>query len=200
MFLSDDYCESTDSESMTTDDVEAVNDVIKMETATEAAAADGNFLNEYQNVDIFTQQLPYFDKVKACALKTYDNIKQNLVESVVLNEIRPGFTHWTNQLITFLHEYGLFFNKQEHVRLVKFFVQVITTPDLDLPTIDFCLSALFELLKYRYFCLTFHTILVESVLFKIYFHRKSHFFLLLSFKLRILKSKLSYLDLQSLII
>jgi hypothetical protein len=104
-------------------------------------------LVDMQKVELFIQHLPYFDKIKLSARQSFEEIKRNLAECIVLNEIRPGFTHWTNQLITFTHEYGLFFNKQEHLKLIRLYLQVMLTPDLDLPTVDFCFTALFELLK-----------------------------------------------------
>lgn len=105
-------------------------------------------LANLQRVDMFLQQLPYFEQTKQYAFATFDEIKRNLAESIVHNEIRPGFTHWTNQLIVFIHEYGLFFSKQEHIKLIKLYLNVVQTPDIDLPTIDFCFAALYELLKY----------------------------------------------------
>lgn len=104
-------------------------------------------LADLQRVDAFLQQLPYFEQTKRYAFKAFDEIKRNLAGSIVRNEIRPGFTHWTNQLIVFVHEYGLFFTKEDHLQLIKLFLSVAQTPEIDLPTIDFCFSALHELLK-----------------------------------------------------
>lgn len=105
-------------------------------------------LANLQKVDIFIQQLPYFGQIKSTAFKTFENIKQNLAESIALNELRPGFSHWTNQLIIFIHEYGLFFTKEDHLKLIKLYIDVMLTPNIDLPTVDYCFGALTELLKY----------------------------------------------------
>lgn len=105
-------------------------------------------LADLQRVDSFLQQLPYFEQTKRYAFRSFDELKRNLAEAVLRNEIRPGFTHWTNQLIVFVHEYGLFFTKADHLQLIKLFLGVAQTPDIDLPTIDFCFAALYELLKY----------------------------------------------------
>jgi hypothetical protein len=104
-----------------------------------------------QKVDVFLQQLPYFDKIKANGFASFSDIKKNLSESLVLNEIRPGFLHWTNRLIVFIHEFGLFFGKEDHIKLIKLFLSVVETPDIDLSTVDFCFNALTELLKYFFF-------------------------------------------------
>ena len=100
-----------------------------------------------QKVDIFLQQLPYFDQIKASGFKAFEEIKRNLTEALVLNELRPGFIHWTNRLIVFIHEYGYFFTKEDHIKLVKLYLNVVQTPNIDLSTVDFCFNALVELLK-----------------------------------------------------
>ena len=107
-------------------------------------------LAHLQKVDIFLQQLPFFDKVKSCGFKTFEEIKKNLAKSIVFNEIRPGFGHWTNRLIVFINEYGLFFTKEDHIKLIKLFINVILTPHIDLPIVQICLQVLNELLKSVY--------------------------------------------------
>ena len=106
-------------------------------------------LAHLQKVDIFLQQLPYFDQIKESGFESFEEIKRNLTESIVLNEIRPGFLHWTNRLIVFIHEYALFFTKEDHIRFIRLYLNVIQTPNIDLSTVDFSLNALTELLKYN---------------------------------------------------
>lgn len=115
--------------------------------ATPYEEKDPDLVN-LQRVDPFVRQLPYFEETKIYAFKSFADIKRNLAESIIYNEIRPGFTHWTNQLIVFVHEYGLFFTKSEHIQLIKLYLGVLQTPHIDLPTVDFCFAVLFELLKY----------------------------------------------------
>ncbi len=105
-------------------------------------------MDNLQKVDIFLQQLPYFDKIKSNGFVTYEEIKKNILLSIALNEIRPGLIHWSNRLIVFIHEYGLFFTKDEHVRLIKLYLKLVYTSDLDLPTVEVGLNVLYELLKY----------------------------------------------------
>jgi len=104
-------------------------------------------LENLQKVDIFLQQLPYFDKIKQNAFQAFEEIQSNLAECIALNEIRPGFVHWTNRLIIFIHEYGLFFTKEEHIRLVRVYIELMLTPSIDLPTVDLCFQVLTDLLK-----------------------------------------------------
>jgi hypothetical protein len=107
-------------------------------------------LSNLQKVDVFVKQLPYFSKIKANAFKTFEELKKNLSECLILNELRPGFTHWSNRLIIFIHEYGLFFTKEDHLKLIKLYLEVLLTPNIDLPVADICLQVLTDLLKYKY--------------------------------------------------
>lgn len=105
-------------------------------------------LEHLQKVDLFLQQLPYFDKIKLNAFQSFDEIKSKLSECLILNELRPGFVHWTNRLIIFIHEYGLFFTKEDHLKLINVYLELMLTPNIDLPTVDLCFQILTDLLKY----------------------------------------------------
>jgi proteasome activator subunit 4 len=104
-------------------------------------------LKSLQHVDVFLKQLPYFDQIKKFGFETFREIKHNILKSVVLNEIRPGILHMTNRLTLFIHEYGLFFTKEEHIMLIKLYIGIITTPNIDLPIVDICCNLLIQLLK-----------------------------------------------------
>ena len=67
-----------------------------MEARSSKRNHDPDLVN-LQKVDIFVQQLPYFDRIKANAFQAFDDIKANISHSLILNEIRPGFVHWTNR-------------------------------------------------------------------------------------------------------
>ena len=104
-------------------------------------------LANLQQVHDSIQQLPYFDKIKANAFHAFAEIKKNLFESLAINELRPGFSHWTNALNIYVFEYGLFFTKEDHLMLVKLYMEVMLTPDIDFPVVMICLGILEKLLK-----------------------------------------------------
>ena len=91
--------------------------------------------------------MPYFNRVKENAFNEFEEIKENLAKSIAFNELRPGFTHWTNRLQTFINEYGLFFEKSDHLKLIDLYLNVIFTESIDLVIVDLCFSILIELLK-----------------------------------------------------
>jgi hypothetical protein len=104
-------------------------------------------LTNLQHVNDSIKHLPYFDKIKANGFQSFKELKKNLLESLAINELRPGFSHWTNALNIFLFEYGLFFTKEDHIMLVKLYTEVMLTPDIDFPIIIICLGVLEKLLK-----------------------------------------------------
>lgn len=104
-------------------------------------------LQHLQKVDGFVQQLPFFDKVKANAFSTFEEIKKNIAETLAANEYRPGLVHWTNRLVTFVNEYGLFFTKEDQLKLINIYLNLMLVPNLDLSIVDLCLGILHELLK-----------------------------------------------------
>ena len=152
--IADDY-ESSESEMETSDHeriddeemTEGVKSSIRLQKLDDSRHKHDPDLVDMQKVDVFLQQLPYFDQIKLNAVHSFAEIKKNLTEAIVLNEIRPGFVHWTNRLIVYVHEFGLFFSKQDHIRLIKLYLSVVLTPNIDLSAVDFCLNALIELLK-----------------------------------------------------
>jgi hypothetical protein len=100
-----------------------------------------------QHVNEMVKFLPNFSKIKTNAFQAFDEIKRNLYESLAINEYRPGFAHWTNALNIFIWEYGLFFTKDDHIKLIKLYIEVMITPNIDFPIIIICLEILEKLLK-----------------------------------------------------
>lgn len=105
-------------------------------------------LKNFQYVNQFIKHLPYFDKTKKNALQEFAEIKSNLAKALILNELRPGLVHWTSRLQTYINEFGLFFTKDDHIKLIKIYLQVIVTPQIDLVLVEMSFSLLTELLKY----------------------------------------------------
>ena len=100
-----------------------------------------------QKVDAFVQQLPFFDKVKANAFACFDEIKVNLAMSLATNELRPGLIHWSNRLVTFMNEFGFFFTREDHLKLIDIYLNLMLVPNLDLSVVNICLGILHKLLK-----------------------------------------------------
>ena len=128
-------------------------------------ASSGSF-DKMQKFNKYTAHLPNLDLVKANALQELKEIKQNLTKAIVLNELRPGFMHWSNRLQTFINQYGICFKKKDHIALIEIYLEMIFTPNIDLGIVCICLTVLVELLK---------------LVFVIFFHFVHRIIILLSF-------------------
>lgn len=104
-------------------------------------------MEKFQNVNRYIKHLPYFEKIVQNGYEEFEEIKFNLTKAIAFNELRPGLCHWSNRLQTFINEYGLFFDKSDHIKLIKIYLNIIATPDIDLIIVDLCFSILVELLK-----------------------------------------------------
>lgn len=100
-----------------------------------------------QRFSHYTAHLPNIETVKENAYSDFKEIKQNLTKAILLNEIRPGFMHWTTRLETYINEYGLCFKKRDHVCLIQLYLEVLNTEDIDFILINVCLNILVDLLK-----------------------------------------------------
>ncbi|KAG1668701.1 Proteasome activator complex subunit 4 [Nymphon striatum] len=103
-----------------------------------------------QRENIYTNYLPYSDRVDEESQIHLTDIKENLSKAVLLKDIRPGLYRWADALERYIHTfYGHKFSKDDHVYFIKLFYELITIPDLD----PFCLEkfcdTLFFLLKKR---------------------------------------------------
>jgi hypothetical protein len=104
-------------------------------------------LEKIQRFNQFTAKLPNLDLIRANALQEFKDIRQNLTKAVVLNELRPGFMHWSTRLQTFINEYGICFKKTDHIIIIELYLDIIFTPDIDLGIVSISLAVLVELLK-----------------------------------------------------
>lgn len=104
-------------------------------------------LKHLQKVNTFTKQLPNFERIKQTAFQSFEDIKQNLTKCIIYNELRPGLVYWTRSLLGFIEDHGLFFTKSDHIQLVKFYIELIKIPDIDLLIADVSLLTLSVLLR-----------------------------------------------------
>jgi proteasome activator subunit 4 len=104
-------------------------------------------MSEFQKMNQYIQHLPNNDTVILNANNEFLTIKENICKSILLNELRPGLVHWTSRLLSYLNEYGFYFNKSDHLNLIQIYTNLITTPKIDLLIVEQCLKMLTQLLK-----------------------------------------------------
>lgn len=90
---------------------------------------------------------PNYPIVKEEAKLKFQLITENLIKSIFHNELRPGLIHWSQQLESYISEFGLYFTKDEHLNLIHLYLELLYTPDLDLSIIDYICNILNKLLQ-----------------------------------------------------
>ncbi|XP_022913061.1 proteasome activator complex subunit 4A-like [Onthophagus taurus] len=103
-----------------------------------------------QKENVYNKLLPYADKLDDESTKLFQQIKTNLIKSILAREMRPGCALWTSRLNRYLKIYGLKFSKEDHVILIKLFYELLTIPNLEPARISKFAVTLNLLLKKSY--------------------------------------------------
>ncbi|XP_014486142.1 PREDICTED: proteasome activator complex subunit 4B-like [Dinoponera quadriceps] len=95
----------------------------------------------------YNKLLPYADELDAESRILLAEIKENLGRAVMLREIRPACSLWSNKLYKYMYLYGMKFSKEDHIIFIKLMYELVTIPNLDPELVNRFGSALLLLLK-----------------------------------------------------
>ncbi|CAG9857916.1 unnamed protein product [Phyllotreta striolata] len=119
-----------------------------MDVEMETVECNGPFRPQKENV--YNKLLPYADELEVESAQLFEDIKTNLVKSILAKEMRPGCALWTSRLMKYIKIYGMKFSKEDHIALVKLFYELVVIPDLEPTRINKCATTLGQLLKKKY--------------------------------------------------
>ncbi|CAF1381810.1 unnamed protein product [Rotaria sordida] len=100
-----------------------------------------------QKPTFYNQYLPFGDLVSRRGSAWFEEIRENLSRTIQMGELRPGFSIWSYELHQFLSLYGFHFTKAEHLKLVDFYLSILTINDLNYSNVQICLDRLHDLLR-----------------------------------------------------
>jgi hypothetical protein len=123
----------------------------KLITNTESQMASDNNL---QKPNIYNKFSPFYGFIQQHSLLLFDEIRENLSRTIQLGELEPGFTIWSNKLKRFVVLYGFNFTKADHLKLINFYLSVLSITDLNYRYVEICLETLFGLMRFVYSNLT----------------------------------------------
>ncbi|XP_056636067.1 proteasome activator complex subunit 4-like [Diorhabda sublineata] len=106
--------------------------------------------SKYQKENVYNKLLPYAEELEGESAKLFEDIKSNLVKSLLAREMRPGCALWTSRLMKYIKIYGLKFSKENHITLIKLFYELVIIPDLEPTRINKWANTLIQLLKKKY--------------------------------------------------
>ncbi|CAF3619241.1 unnamed protein product [Rotaria socialis] len=100
-----------------------------------------------QKPNVYNRYLPFYDSIQRQAYAEFDEIRMHLSRIIQLREIRPGFSVWSSKLQQFISLYGYHFTKSDHLKLIDFYLSILSADNLSLIDVRICFNLLEVLLK-----------------------------------------------------
>ncbi|CAF4353955.1 unnamed protein product, partial [Rotaria sp. Silwood2] len=102
---------------------------------------------ELQKPNFYNQYLPFNESIKLQGFKIFDEIRENLSRTIQLNELHPGFSFWSKELQRFIYLYRFYFTKIDHLKLINFYLSILSITDLHYTNVEICCNLLSDLLR-----------------------------------------------------
>ncbi|CAF0768198.1 unnamed protein product [Adineta steineri] len=103
--------------------------------------------SDLQKPDIYNKYSPFYESIKQQAITLFDEIRENLSHTIQLGELEPGFSIWSNKLKQFISHYGFHFTKADHLKLIDYYLSILSITDLNYVHVKICFDMLTELLR-----------------------------------------------------
>ncbi|CAF1329744.1 unnamed protein product [Adineta steineri] len=103
--------------------------------------------NNIQKANIYLRHLPFHETIPQQACSFFEEIRENLSRTIQGGEFYPGFIIWSRKLKEFISLYGLYFSKEDHLKLIQFYLSLISTTDLSYSDAESCFDLLTDLLQ-----------------------------------------------------
>jgi hypothetical protein len=104
--------------------------------------------NKLQKANIYNKYLPFHEYIEQQGFQLFDEIRENLSRTIQLDELHPGFAVWSRELKRFMSLYGFYFTKIDHIKLINFYLSVLSITELNYDYVEICLDMLHDLLGF----------------------------------------------------
>ena len=101
-----------------------------------------------QKPNIYNKYSPFHESIKQQSFALFNEIRENLSRTVQLGELEPGFSVWSNKLTRFISLYGFHFTKVDHLKLINFYLSILSITDLNFVHVQTCFDLLYRLLRF----------------------------------------------------
>jgi hypothetical protein len=101
-----------------------------------------------QKPNIYNKCLPFHESIKRHSFVLFDEIRENLSRTIQLGELEPGFSVWSDKLKRFISLYGFHFTKVDHLKLINFYLSILSIIDLNYQHVKTCFDMLYELMQF----------------------------------------------------
>ncbi|CAF1141433.1 unnamed protein product [Adineta ricciae] len=100
-----------------------------------------------QKPDIYLRHLPCPESITQQAFTFFEKIRENLSRTIQVGEYHPGFILWSKKLKEFISLYGFSFTRDDHIKLIKLYLSIISSTDISYSVAQICFDSLIELLQ-----------------------------------------------------
>jgi proteasome activator subunit 4 len=104
--------------------------------------------NNLQKPNIYNKFSPFYEFINEQSSMLFDEIRENLSRTIQLGELDPGFTIWSNKLKRFVALYGFNFTKVDHLKLINFYLSILSITNLNYRYVEICFDMLSELMRF----------------------------------------------------
>ncbi|XP_035710341.1 proteasome activator complex subunit 4A isoform X3 [Folsomia candida] len=92
--------------------------------------------NRFQKENHLLKNLPYYKELQAETEEYLDKIITNLVNTILSQDFQIGVTIYTKSLKTYIVMYGRKFTKEQHIKLINLYVEIITSKECPLNIVN----------------------------------------------------------------
>jgi hypothetical protein len=101
-----------------------------------------------QKPHTYNKYLPFYDLLEQQGLKSFNDIRENLSRTIQSGQLDPDFSIWSNRLQQFISLYGFNFTKIDHLKLIHFYLSILTISDLSFNNLNICFNVLYDLIRF----------------------------------------------------
>lgn len=101
--------------------------------------------------NIYNKYSPFNESIKKQSDLLFDEILKNLSLTIQLDELEPGFSVWSKKLKEFISLYGFSFSKIDHIKLINYYLSILSINNLNYQYVKICFDLLHELLRFVFF-------------------------------------------------
>jgi hypothetical protein len=101
-----------------------------------------------QEPNIYNKYLPFYESIKQYGSKYFNEIVENLSRTIQLGEFHPGFIIWSDALEQFISIHGFYFTKIDHIKLINFYISILSIDDLNYLYVKKCFHMLLILMQF----------------------------------------------------
>jgi hypothetical protein len=103
---------------------------------------------QLQKPHTYNKYLPFHDLLEQQGLESFNEIRENLSRTIQSTILEPDFSFWSTKLQRFISLYGFYFTKIDHLKLIHFYLSILTISDLSFSNVKICFDVLCDLMRF----------------------------------------------------